>query len=63
METPHGSGVVVGVNVLKETVDVQLESSAVVEVGASDLAGPEKPPRRAKKRGRKRRDEEGDDTD
>ncbi|NLE77424.1 MAG: stage 0 sporulation family protein [Chloroflexi bacterium] len=63
VETPHGSGVVVGVNVLKETVDVQLESSAVVEVGASDLAGPEKPPRRAKKRGRKRRDEEGDDTD
>ena len=36
--TKDGPGKVVGVNTLKETVHVQLESEAVVEVSAGDLA-------------------------
>ena len=35
--TPVGEGVVVGLNVLKETVTVQLESQASVEVPAADV--------------------------
>ena len=35
--TPMGEGVVTGVNVLKETVNVQLESQAVIEVAAADV--------------------------
>jgi len=35
--TPMGEGVVTGVNVLKETASVQLESQAVVEVAAADV--------------------------
>jgi len=43
--TPEGVGRVVGVNALKETVNVQLESEAVIEVSAADLRepGPEAP--------------------
>jgi cell fate regulator YaaT (PSP1 superfamily) len=35
--TPMGEGVVTGINVLKETVNVQLESQAVIEVAAADV--------------------------
>jgi cell fate regulator YaaT (PSP1 superfamily) len=35
--TPMGEGVVTGINVLKETASVQLESQAVVEVAAAEV--------------------------
>jgi len=52
VETPHGPGQVVGINVLKETVSVRLESETIVEVHSSELEGQERPPQR---RGRGRR--------
>lgn len=35
--TPHGPGKVVGINALKETVSVQLESEAIVELSMAEL--------------------------
>ncbi|MGQ9456923.1 MAG: PSP1 domain-containing protein [Anaerolineae bacterium] len=35
--TPHGPGKVVGINALKETVSVQLESEAIVELSVAEL--------------------------
>lgn len=40
--TPMGEGVVVGLNVLKETVTVQLESQALVEVPVAEVTGKDK---------------------
>jgi cell fate regulator YaaT (PSP1 superfamily) len=37
VNTPYGSGRVSGVNVLKETVSVELESEATIEIPAKDL--------------------------
>jgi cell fate regulator YaaT (PSP1 superfamily) len=37
VRTPHGSGKVIGVNVIRETVTVELDSEATVEVAASVL--------------------------
>jgi cell fate regulator YaaT (PSP1 superfamily) len=61
--TPHGPGKVVGVNALKETVSVQLESEAIVEVSMAELQGvqevkkaPPEPPAAPKEaRGKRRR--------
>ncbi|MBC7224854.1 MAG: stage 0 sporulation family protein [Anaerolineae bacterium] len=57
VETPHGPGKVVAVNALKETVSVQLESEAIMEVHASELLEPAKaePPAASGERKRKRR--------
>ncbi len=43
VETREGPGKVVGVNALKETVNVQLESEAVIEVTAAELGRPGRP--------------------
>lgn len=59
IETPHGPGQVVGINVLKETVSVQLESEAIVEVRPTELREPEKAPRR-RRRGRGQRDRQAE---
>ena len=39
VNTPYGTGKVTGVNVLKETVNVVLESEATVEIPAKDVKG------------------------
>jgi cell fate regulator YaaT (PSP1 superfamily) len=39
VNTPYGAGKVTGVNVLKETVNVELESEVTVEIPAKDLKG------------------------
>ncbi len=53
--THHGSGKVTGVNVLKETVDVQLESEVTIEIPASEVRskGGERKPRSSRRRRRK----------
>ncbi|MGC8836966.1 MAG: PSP1 domain-containing protein [Anaerolineae bacterium] len=61
--TPHGPGKVVGVNALKETVSVQLESEAILEFSVADLqevqeakkAAPQAPPSAPKEPRAKRR--------
>jgi cell fate regulator YaaT (PSP1 superfamily) len=52
VETPHGQGKVIGLNVFTETVSVELESEVTVEVAAQEI----KPPRSTGERrsGRKR---------
>jgi len=60
IDTPRGRGRVVGVNAIKDSVQVELESELVVEVAYQDLtAPPSKPPEQAplqhKKRGKRRR--------
>lgn len=57
IDTPHGRGKVIEVNVIKESVTVELESQMTIEVLRQDLialqqAAPQAPPR---KRGGKRR--------
>jgi len=49
--TPYGSGQVTGINVLKETVSVELESEVTVEVPAKDIGSKDKAAR-----GKRRRD-------
>ena len=58
IDTPHGRGKVVQVNVIKESVEVELESRVTVEVTHQELvdltrAAP-KPPSRRRRRGRRR---------
>ncbi len=56
--TPHGRGKVTGLNVLKETVEVEMESEATIEVAASEikpLTEPKKAhPRPSRRRRRKK---------
>lgn len=59
IDTPHGRGRVVQVNVINETVQVELESQVTVEVSHQELAtlSEPKPPtstRRRRRRGRRR---------
>jgi cell fate regulator YaaT (PSP1 superfamily) len=49
--TPYGPGKVTGINVLKETVSVELESEVTVEVPAKDIGGKDRAAR-----GKRRRD-------
>jgi len=49
--TPYGSGQVTGINVLKETVSVELESEVTVEIPAKDIGSKDKAAR-----GKRRRD-------
>jgi cell fate regulator YaaT (PSP1 superfamily) len=51
VNTPYGPGKVSGVNVLKETVNVELESEVTVEIPAKSVKGKGKAPR-----GKRRRD-------
>lgn len=58
--TPHGPGKVVSINALKETVSVQLESEAIVELSVDELQDvkkiPPEPPAAPKEpRGKRRR--------
>jgi cell fate regulator YaaT (PSP1 superfamily) len=59
IDTPRGKGRVVGVNAVKESVQVELESEVVIEVADQDLeAPPPRPPEQAparRRRGKKRR--------
>jgi cell fate regulator YaaT (PSP1 superfamily) len=58
IDTPHGRGKVVQVNVVKEAVQVELESQVTVEVSYEELAAmsePKQPPRRRRRRGRQAR--------
>jgi cell fate regulator YaaT (PSP1 superfamily) len=48
--TPYGSGKVTGINVLKETVSVELESEVTVEVPAQDIGSKDKAARGSKRR-------------
>ena len=52
VNTPYGPGKVIGINALKETVNVKLESEATVEIPAKDVKGKGKAARG--KRGRDR---------
>jgi len=52
VNTPYGPGKVNGINVLKETVNVKLESEATVELPAKDIKGKSKPARGKRRRGR-----------
>jgi cell fate regulator YaaT (PSP1 superfamily) len=52
VNTPYGSGKVSGVNVLKETVNVELESEATVEIAAKDVKSKGKAARGKRRRGR-----------
>ncbi len=56
VSTPTGMASVIGINLLKETVMVELESQAVVELPASEVTviGEEQPSKRARKRANKR---------
>jgi cell fate regulator YaaT (PSP1 superfamily) len=49
--TPYGTGKVTGINVLKETVSVELESEVTVEVPAKDIGSKDRAAR-----GKRRRD-------
>ena len=44
VDTPHGSGKVIQVNAIQETVQVQLENQMVVEVSGQELATVTQPP-------------------
>jgi len=52
--TPHGSGKVTGINVLKETLSVELDSEATIEITAEELETDREPTSRGR-RGRRRR--------
>jgi cell fate regulator YaaT (PSP1 superfamily) len=51
VNTPYGPGKVDGINVLKETVNVKLESEATVELPAKDIKGKSKAAREKQHRG------------
>jgi cell fate regulator YaaT (PSP1 superfamily) len=55
IDTPHGKGKVVEVNVIKETVQVELESQMTVEVSHQELLTTEPPPAKRPRRRRGRR--------
>lgn len=55
IDTPQGQGKVIEVNVVKETVQVELESQVTVEVSHQELDTMEQPPARRPKRRRGRR--------
>lgn len=57
IDTPHGSGKVVQVNIIKETVHVELENQVTVEVPRQELVTPSQPEPKAptRRRGRRRR--------
>jgi cell fate regulator YaaT (PSP1 superfamily) len=55
IETAYGPGKVTKVNVLKQTVDVLLESEMTVELSLEELTQAPKPQRKARGRGRRRR--------
>lgn len=42
VDTPHGPGKVTGVNALKETVNVELESEVIIEIPAKEVKGKSK---------------------
>jgi cell fate regulator YaaT (PSP1 superfamily) len=59
IDTPHGRGRVVQVNVINETVQVELESQVTVEVSHEELAiasqpSPQPQTRKRRRRGRRR---------
>jgi cell fate regulator YaaT (PSP1 superfamily) len=59
IDTPHGRGKVVQVNVINESVQVELESQVTVEVSHQELAiqtqpSPKTPTRKRRRRGRQR---------
>ena len=53
--TPYGSGKVTGINVLKETLSVELDSEATVEITAEELKADEKPTSHRRRSRRRRR--------
>lgn len=53
--TSHGPGKVTGLNVLKETLTVELESEATIEITAEELRTDKEPTRRRRRRRRRRR--------
>ena len=55
IDTPHGRGKVVEVNVVKETVQVELESQVTVEVSHQELETTQQPPGKQPRRRRSRR--------
>jgi cell fate regulator YaaT (PSP1 superfamily) len=55
IDTPHGSGRVVQVNIMKETVQVELENQVTVEVSPEELTALDQPPPKTPKRRRGRR--------
>jgi cell fate regulator YaaT (PSP1 superfamily) len=57
VETARGTGRIVSLNVLQESVDVQLEDDTVHTFSLEELQGPpqQEAPRRSRKRGRGRR--------
>ena len=54
IDTPHGRGKVVQVNVIKESVEVELESQVTVEVTHQELANLTRPPQKSSSRRRRR---------
>ncbi|MFN2165380.1 MAG: stage 0 sporulation family protein, partial [Anaerolineae bacterium] len=55
IETPHGRGKVIQINVVKETVQVELENQVTVEVSHQELSTTEQPSTRRPKRRRGQR--------
>ena len=53
--TSYGSGKVTGINVLKETLSVELDSEATVEIAAEELKTDKEPTSRRRHRRRRRR--------
>jgi cell fate regulator YaaT (PSP1 superfamily) len=53
--TSHGSGKVTGINVLKETLSVELDSEATIEITAEELKTDKEPTDRRRRRRRRRR--------
>jgi len=56
--TPHGSGRVTGINVLKETLNVELDSEVTIEIAAETLKTGKEPTGRRRRRRRRRRSSE-----
>jgi cell fate regulator YaaT (PSP1 superfamily) len=52
--TPHGPGKVIGINALRETLNVELDNEATIEIPAEELKTDKKPTGR-RRRGRRRR--------
>jgi len=53
--TSHGAGKVTGINVLKETLSVELDSEATIEITAEELTTDKEPTSRTRRRRRRRR--------
>jgi cell fate regulator YaaT (PSP1 superfamily) len=53
--TSYGPGKVTGINVLKETLSVELDSEATIEITAEELKTEEEPTSRRSRRRRRRR--------